>query len=208
MMPQARNNSSYKYIRCPTASSSKPFSMLQHLPAWPPALAGLRKNRQRKLDRRPQRQCHDYVKSTIVMSAAIALKQCPGDKKSYQKTSEFIYSIASVALWLVALCLTLWLSLPKNYLSCFLSGDDLRPPVEAYQADYAKYQNTRKKEQSCLTGSKRKTKSMSRPNKTLRTPTTPSSSTTGYTKMRRSRRPANQSSLTSTSPAPCKNKAS
>ena len=52
-----RNNFSHKYIQpYPTTSSSKLFSTLQLLPAWPPASAD--KN-QRKLHCRPQQQCNE-----------------------------------------------------------------------------------------------------------------------------------------------------
>ena len=55
--------------------------------------------------------------------------------------------------------------------------------------------NTRNNEHSCLTGSKRSTKTKNWQNKTSQTPTTLSSSTTRCTKMHSSQRPTNQSSL-------------
>ena len=52
-----RNNFSHKYIQpYPTTSSSKLFSTLQLLPAWPPASA---EKNQRKLHCRPQQQCNE-----------------------------------------------------------------------------------------------------------------------------------------------------
>jgi len=86
-----------------------------------------------------------------------------------------------------------------NYLARFLSGDDPQASLEE-KKDMTKLwrlikllmPNMKNKEQSCLTGSKRSTKT----------------TTTVCTKTSRSRRPANQSSLTSTSQALYKNKAS
>lgn len=65
----------------------------------------------------------NYVKFTAVMAAAIALKQYLEDKKVLQKTSEFIYSTAGVAI-------TAGGAVPNavtfiaNQLARLLSGDD------------------------------------------------------------------------------------
>ena len=81
------NNFSLKYIRCPTTSSSRLFSIPQRLLAWLPASAVLRKKKTVKenFTADPSSDVMNYVKFTAVMAAAIALKQYLEDKKVLPK---------------------------------------------------------------------------------------------------------------------------
>lgn len=65
----------------------------------------------------------NYVKFTVVMAAAIALKQYLEDKKVLQKTSEFIYSTAGVAI-MAGGAVPNAVTFIANQLARLLSGDD------------------------------------------------------------------------------------
>ena len=133
-------------------------------------------------------------------------------KTFFPKTLEFIYSMVTVAIMAGSALLNAVAFTGGNYLAGFLSSDEpeaaLKEKIKTRQSSPAvtkpRMPNTRKNEQSCLTGSKSSTKRKNWPTKTSRTPTTSSSSSTGCIKMSRKRSSANYSS---TSPVLCQNKA-
>ena len=62
---------------CPTTSLSKLFSMQHRLPGWPQASAGLwQKTVTENFTADQSSNAMNYVKFTVVMAAAVALKQC------------------------------------------------------------------------------------------------------------------------------------
>ena len=143
----------------------------------------------------------NYVKLTIVMAAAIGLKQYLEDQNILPKKRMSLY---------ILLCL-----FGGNYLARYLSGDDPKAALEEKKGTTKVSKltkplmpNTKEIERSSLTGLKRSTKTKNWPNKASLTPTTHLCFITGCTKMSRSRSQANQSFLTFTSPALCKKKAS
>lgn len=93
-----------------------------------------------------------YIMFTVVMAAPATLKQYIRDQKFLPKTSMFwgyyVCSLASVAITMCGALLNAVTFIGSNYLACFLSGDDSRPPskkkrhkaLEACQAAYAKYE--------------------------------------------------------------------
>lgn len=72
----------------------------------------------------PSSNAKNYVKLTVVLVVAIALKQYLEDKKFSQKTSGFIYSMASVAIMAGGAVLNATSVISGNYLTRYLSGDD------------------------------------------------------------------------------------
>ena len=152
------------------------------------------KSCKRKLHRRLQQQCDELHE--------VHRRDCCRNRSVFPKTSKFegiVHCMASVAIIADGAVLNAVAFTDGNFLARFLSGDDPQASLEE-KKDMTKLwrlikplmSNMKNKEQSCLTGSKRSTKT----------------TRTVCTKTSRSRRPANQSSLTSTSQALCKNKAS
>ena len=176
--------------------------MPQRLPVWIVGIVRAEKKTVKgNCTADPSSNVMNYVKLTIVMAAAIGLKQYLEDQNILPKKRMSLY---------ILLCL-----FGGNYLARYLSGDDPKAALEEKKGTTKVSKltkplmpNTKEIERSSLTGLKRSTKTKNWPNKTSLTPTTPLCFITGCTKMSRSRSTANQSFLTFTSAALCKNKAS
>ena len=79
-----------------------------------------------------------YIMFTVVMAAPTTLKQYIRDQKFLPKTSMFwgyyVCSLASVAISMCGALLNAVTFIGSNYLACFLSGDDSRPPSKKKKA--------------------------------------------------------------------------
>ena len=176
--------------------------MPQRLPVWIVGIVRAEKKTVKgNFTADPSSNVMNYVKLTIVVAAAIGLKQYLEDQNILPKKRMSLY---------ILLCL-----FGGNYLARYLSGDDPKAALEEKKGTTKVSKltkplmpNTKEIERSSLTGLKRSTKAKNWPNKASLTPTTPLCFITGCTKMSRSRSTANQSFLTFTSAALYKNKAS
>lgn len=79
-----------------------------------------------------------YIMFTVVMAAPATLKQYIRDQKFLPKTSMFwgyyVCSLASVAIMMCGALLNAVTFIGSNYLACFLSGDDSRRPSKKKKA--------------------------------------------------------------------------
>ena len=133
-----------------------------------------------------------YIMFTVVMAAPTTLKQYIRDQKFLPKTSMFwgyyVCSLASGAITICGALLNAVTFIGSNYLACFLSGDDSRPPSKKKGTKLSRLAkplmpNMKKNKQSCSTELKRSTKTNWPKKISHTTPTTLTNSTTGCTSM-------------------------